>query len=280
MKSVLSMFVVSGLAFSVAPVTHASVILSGSTTMTLNEGQANSIGFLNAYFNAGTSRANTLALPAPGNAPINRLSGTPGTIGTSTSPGAPGVPGQVQITDPVRPFGEVPLTGDGRSRQSTTLNFDPSNVLGTWSASNEIAGGAFVSRGSTGEQIALTSMQRWGGPFTGVLIYGDFALRYVPSRAGTTTVGGVRSGLVLTSNIDFLDASFADIGNATITSDGFTLTITGDLLIAPGLTLLDPGAQLGRNFGTFTLTAAIPTPGVAAFMGLGGLLAARRRRSV
>ncbi len=279
MKSVLSLFVMSGLALSLAPVANASVILSGSATMTLNEGQANSIGFLNAYFDAATSRSNTLALPAPGNAPINRLSGTPGTIGTSTGAGVPGTPGMVQITDPVRPFGETPLTGDGRSRQLTTLDFDPANVLGTWAASSEIAGGAFVSRGSSGEQIALTSMQRWGGPFTGALIYGDFALRYVPGRAGTTTVGGVRSGLVLTSNIDFLDATFADIGDATITSDGYTLSITGNLLIAPGLTLLDPGAQLGRNFGTFSLTAAIPTPGALSILGIGGLMAARRRRS-
>lgn len=278
MKTVLSLFVASGLTLSLVSVADASVILSGSATMTINEGQANSIGFLNAYFNAGTSRTNTLSLPAPGNAPINRLSGTPGTIGTSTSPGVPGTPGQVQLVDPIRPFGVTPPTGDGRSRQQTTLDFDPSNVLGTWAASAEFAGGAFVGSG-TSEQIAFTSMQRWGGPFTGVLIYGDFALRYVPGRAGTTTVGGVRSGLVLTSNIDFLNATFADIGNATITSDGFTLTITGDLLIAPGLTLLDPNAQLGRNFGTFSLTAAIPAPGAMGILGVGGLMASRRRRS-
>jgi hypothetical protein len=279
MKSASSLFVASGVALSLAPLATAAVIESGSVAMTLQEGQANSIGWLDAYFTAATSRSSTLSLPAPGNAPINRISGAPGTIGTAVTPGVPGTPGLVEITDPVRPFGEVPLTGDGRTRQRTTLDFDPANVLGTWNASSEVAGGAFILGGGTSEQIALTSMQRWGGPFSGVLIYGDFALRYVPARAGTVTVGGTRSGLVLTSNIDFLDAAFADIGNATITSDGSTLTISGDLLIAPGLTLLDPGAQLGLSFGTFALTAAVPGPGASALLGVGGLLGMRRRRS-
>ncbi len=272
-----SMFVMTLAAASTA---SAAVIHSGTASMTLVEGQANSVGWLDAYFDAATSRVNTLALPAPGNAPINRISGAPGTIGTSTSAGAPGIPGTVQIFDPIRPNGVVPTTGDGRARQRTTLDFDPANILGTWGASSEVAGGAFILGGGAGEQIALTSMQRWGGPFTGVLIYGDFALRYVPSRAGTVTVGGTRSGLVLTSNIDFLDAAFADIGNATITSDGITLTISGDLLIAPGLAVLDPGAQVGRNFGTFSMTAIVPAPGTAVLLGAGGLLVARRRRSV
>lgn len=260
---------------AVGSTASAAVIFSGSASMSLNEGNANSIAWLDAYFNASTSRADTLALPAPGNATINRLSGTPGVTGTSTSAGVPGTPGTVQLSDPVRPFGEVPITGDGRTRQSTTLDFDPANVLGTWNASSDF--GPFVGSG-TSEQIAFTSMQRWGGPFTGVLIYGDVALRYVPGRAGTSTVGGTRSGLVLTSNIDFANAAFADIANATIVSDGSILSISGDLLISNGLTALDPAAVLGTNFGTFSMTALVPAPGAAALLGLGGLLAARRRR--
>jgi hypothetical protein len=143
----------------------------------------------------------------------------------------------------------------------TTLIVDPSNILGTWSPSNDLAG-VFVGNAVRGEQIAFTGMQRWGGPFTGVLVYGDFALRYVPGRAGQPALDGTLSGLVLTSNIDFLDTSIADLANASITSDGHTLSITGDLLISGALNVLDPGAVIGRKFGTISVTTCLAQPDV------------------
>lgn len=244
----------------------AVAISGGSATLTLTEGTANSISVFNAYFDETATRAQTLSDPAPGNAPF-------------TAPSA----GIVQLIDPVRPSGVIPVPypgtpGASRSKQLTTLDVEPSDVLGNWSASNDAI--IFVGNSTLGDQIAFTSMQRWSGPFTGSLLYGDFALRYVPSRAV-----GANSGLVLTSNIDFLGAAYADLANASISVTGNTLSITGDLLISGGLTALDPGAVLGTNFGTFALTAQLvpePTSIAMAAMGAIGLVVVglRRRRKL
>jgi hypothetical protein len=231
----------------------AVAISGGSAILTLGEGTANSISVFNAYFNETATRAQTLSDPAPGNVPF-------------TVPSA----GVVQLVDPVRPSGVIPVPypgtpGASRSPQLTTLDVEPADVLGNWSASNDAF--VFVGNSTLGEQIAFTSMQRWSGPFTGSLLYGDFALRYVPSRAV-----GTNSGLVLTSNIDFLGAAYADLANASIVVNGNTLSITGDLLISGGLTALDPSAVLGTNFGTFALTAQlVPEPASVAMAAVGAV---------
>ncbi len=243
----------------------------GQAVITLEEGRAPSLGWVDAHFTDDRTRGQTLAAPAPGDAPLVRLSGVPGVLGTRTTPGIPGIAGVVQVTDVMRSFGSLPMPqlpetfpgvpGSTRSRQVTTLIVDPSNILSTWSPSNDLAG-VFVGNTVQGEQIAFTSMQRWGGPFTGVLVYGDFALRYVPGRAGQPALDGTLSGLVLTSNIDFLDSSVADLANASITSDGRTLRITADLLISGALNVLDPGAVIGTKFGTISVTTCLAQPDV------------------
>ncbi len=243
----------------------------GEVVLTLEEGRAPSLGWVDAHFSDSRTRGQVLSAPAPGDATLLRLSGIPGVLGTSTSLGIPGTPGVVQLRDLMRPFGSIPtppspdsfpgVPGSSRSRQVTTLIVDPNNILGTWSPSNDLAG-VFVGNSVRGEQIAFTSMQRWGGPFTGVLVYGDFALRYVPGRAGQLALDGTLSGLVLTSSIDFLDTSVADLANASITSDGHTLNITGDLLISGAMNVLDPGAVVGRKFGTISVTSCLAQPDV------------------
>ena len=161
----------------------AARIIGGSAIFTLNEGLANSIGEFDAYFDDTKERDATLSDPAPGNAPFSETAANPGTI---------------VLTDAVRPFGNVPspypgTPGQTRSRQVTTLDFDPADVLGSWEPSNDDY--AFVGNSLLGEQIAFTGMQRWSGNFTGVLLYGDFALRYV--------FDGSSSRLLIASNIDF-----------------------------------------------------------------------------
>lgn len=240
-----------------AGVVSAATITGGSASWTLNEGLAASIGEFDALFSEATSRADTLALPAPGNAPFTETPADPST-------------GSVTFTESVRPSGAMLITGDGRTRQATTLDFDPANVLASWSTATSAGGGAFVSGG---EQIGLTTMQRWTGPFPGQLLYGDFALRYT----GTD--------LVLTSNIDFANAAFATVGNPVISLlDNDTLQIQGDLLIAGGLGLLDPSAVLGTDFGSITITAdftpAVPEPATLGIFAAAGAAVLRRRRRI
>lgn len=225
-------------------------VTGGSAAFTLTEGAAASIFEFDAYFDATKTRAQTLSDPAPGNAPF---------VETSTS---------VTLSDPIRPYG-VAASIPGRTPQLTTLEFDDSDVLGTWSLSDDAFG--FTGSTTLGEQIALTSMQRYTGPFTGSLLYGDFALR----RTSATE-------LKLTSNIDFVNAEFASIVNPTISVVGNILTISGDLRIDQGLQLLDPGAVAGTDFGDFTLTAtiqAVPEPSALALLGIGALFPLLRRKS-
>jgi len=149
----------------------------------------------------------------------------------------------------------------GRLVQGTTLAIEPSDVLGSWGAASYI--GPFLFGG---EQIGFGGMTRWtldpGTP--GILLFGDWAIRFSPIRAGTLAglTNNVRSGLVITSNIDFPDATFVDIGNVNITVNGRLLTITGDLLISDALIVLGfPESNLGLNIGRFKLSAKIaPAP--------------------
>jgi len=210
-------------------------ITSGSVSLTITEGLANSISEFDAYFDATKSRAETLSDAAPGNAPfVEDAAG-------------------VALNDPIRPYGVVPnpfpgVPGSTRSPQKTTLVFDPADVMGSWTLSNDAFG--FTGNSTKGEQIALTSIHRYTGPFSGVLIYGDFAIR----RTSATE-------LKLTSNIDFLNAEFASITNPVISVVSNTLTISGDLRIDQGLFLLDSTAAVGAVFGSFTLSATIaPVP--------------------
>jgi len=262
---------VIGLALMVATsqFANADVITGGSAAFTINEGKAAAVYEFDALFNDATSRADTLSLPAPGNASFIETPADPST-------------GTVTITDPIRATGAPIITGDGRTRQQTTLNFDPANILGTWSAASSDLG-SFVGSASD-EQIAFTTMQRYTGPFTGVLLYGDFAIRYSPSRAGTqvdtngdTIPDATLSGLVIASNIDFNNAAFADIANASIGFSNNQLTINGDLLVSGGLALLNGGGQ-NTPFGTISVVASVPEPASLVVLSLGVTIALARRR--
>jgi hypothetical protein len=140
----------------------------------------------------------------------------------------------------------------GRALQATNADLDPADILGSWTpATNDF--GMFVIGG---EQIGLGGMMRWTGNFTGKLIFGDFALRYASLRTGAVRHGNTLSGLVLTSNIDFGNAAYADLANVTISPVvNRQFTITGDLVYSDGFAALtgDPG-DAGVDFGNFTFT--------------------------
>ena len=76
-------------------------------------------------------------------------------------------------------------------------------------------------------------------------------LRYAPGR-----VDNVRSGLVLTSNLSFAHAVFADLGHAEISASGGQLLISADILISDALILLGfPESSRGLRIGTLVITA-------------------------
>ena len=255
MKSILALCVVSGLA--VGSATAAEVgIAGGSATMTFDLPTFLGQSPLNTFDAAfGITETRDQLLNLPGNSP-------------SAS--------QIWVTNPVG----TP-SPRGRTIQGSTLTIDPANVLGTWGAVASDFGAFAIG----GEQIGFGGMTRWtldpGIP--GVLLFGDWALRYSPARAGTFagSTTNIRSGLVLTSNIDFASATFVDIGNANISVTGNTLSITGDMLLSDGLIALGfPQSNLGLDAGDFNFTATlVPAPGAAGLLGFGGLLAARRRRA-
>jgi hypothetical protein len=245
--------------FAISPnYLQAEVIISGNAILTIDQSafaSQSSITTLAAWFDNSETRTQLLGNPAPGdgftlpniNHSIN--------VGIIPDPDGPG----------------------GRTIQTSNLDIDPNNILGTWTASSDI--GAFVGSG-TSEQIALEGMQRWLGNYTGQLLFGDFAIRYSPSRVGVVREGNTLSGLVLTSNIDFANAAFLDIADATITSNGASLSISGDLVISDGYKVLDAGALLGADVGDISLTAAIPEPStvVTSCLLVTGMLCAMLRR--
>jgi hypothetical protein len=232
---------------------RGDLVIGGTARFTFDEavsGASTPINTLQAVFVGTQSRAETLSGVGD---PLDSVNGSLKTI-------------TFQIN------GETPAAITGRPNNAqTTLNYNPSDVLGSWTAGTDF--GAFLGGG---EQIGLQSMTRWGGDFTGSLLFGDFAIRHAPGRAN-----GVLSGLVLTSNIDFADATYADLANVTLTASSSSLKITGDLLYSSGFALLtnDP-TDVGVRFGSFEVNAftAVPEPSAAVLLVTIGALSIRRRR--
>jgi hypothetical protein len=161
----------------------------------------------------------------------------------------------VSFTATNLPFPALPSVvsnPSGRTLQATTVDLDPADILGSWTPATSDFGPFVIG----GEQIGLSGMTRWTGDFTGKLVFGDFALRYSPSRTGVERQGNVLSGLVLTSNIDFAHAAYADLANITITPVvNHQFTISGDLVYSDGFAALTSEPEdAGVDFGDFTFT--------------------------
>lgn len=238
----------------------AQVVLSGgSSVLNLNQAQSAAstpVTTVTGLF--GNSETRTFILAAP--------DGT----GMPSFPFPPATPLPLAAAVNIGSF----VNPEGRTIQSSTLNYDPSNLFGTWAPATDL--GAFVSGG---EQIGLEGMTRWTGAFPGTLLFGDFAIRYSPSRVGVVRNGNTLSGLVLTSNIDFANAAYADIANATISSNPSLLSISGDLVYSDGFaTLTGDPTDAGVLFGTFSLTATpVPEPTSMLFAAVGGAAFVVRR---
>jgi hypothetical protein len=224
---------------------RADLITGGSATFTFDQalyGVASPINNLTDVFKGTQSR--TDCLNGTGSDPFDSVVGTEKTITFLINSGTP-----------------ASITGRPNNA-ATTLNYDVANPLTSWGAG--LDSGAFLALG-TGEQIGLQSMTRWTGDFTGVLLFGDFAIRNAPGR-----IGGGRSGLVLVSNIDFPNATFADLANINISATATSLNISGDLLYSNGFGLLTGGVGVGEKFGTFQINAltAVPEPGAVLLVSM------------
>lgn len=209
----------------------AGTLVSGNAVLSIDEaasGANTALTTLVAFFGSTESRDECL-----------NAAGVPFTAANLPFPALPAV-----VSSPA-----------GRTLQATNVNLDPTDILGSWTpATNDF--GSFVMGG---EQIGFGGMMRWTGTFNGKLIFGDLAMRYSPSRTGVVRHGNTLSGLVLTSNIDFLDAAYADLANITITPGAnHQFTITGDLVYSDGFALLtgDIG-DAGIDFGDFSFTGTL-----------------------
>ncbi|MEX0877029.1 MAG: hypothetical protein WD114_06180 [Phycisphaerales bacterium] len=108
---------------------------------------------------------------------------------------------------------------------------------------------------------------------------GNFTIGYDGSR-----VGGDRSGFFVESTTGIAAILFDVATPSLLSADGSGLIIEADLLVSGEFAgfLTDNGlasADLtGADVGDARVSGVVPTPGALAVLGMGGLLASRRRR--
>lgn len=230
-----------GIAIQYGGVTHAGQVTGGAATMTFDIAAINPFLTYTRFYGLLDNQAATLtaAQIQSGTVPI--------------PPGSPSTP-----TNLVHPVNGTTVTNPaGRNRQTSTLDYDPNNVLGSWTVSTN---SGFVTSG--GEQIGFDGVTMnavdplaGGGNF----LWGDFALRRDPTRGG--------DGLVLVNNYGFGFNAF-DLGVSSLAADAAALTITGTLLLSPEWAGAF-GGTAGSNVGSFSMVATVPEPGTMTLAGLG-----------
>jgi hypothetical protein len=230
-----------GIAIQYGGVAHAGQITGGAATMTFDILAINPFLTYTRFYGLLDNQAATLTAAQIQSGTVPIPSGSPSTPTTLLHP----VNGTT-VTDPA-----------GRNRQTTTLDYDPNDVLGSWTASTN---SGFVTSG--GEQIGFDGVTMnavdplaGGGNF----LWGDFALRRDPTRGG--------DGLVLVNNYGFGFNAF-DLGVSSLSADASALTITGTLLLSPEWAGAF-GGTAGSNVGSFSMVATVPEPGTMTLAGLG-----------
>jgi hypothetical protein len=187
---------------------------------------------------------------------------------TATQINTPGV------ADLVPGTGEIPATGlvydvtgstvtnpAGRAIQATNFSYDPNNLTGTASG-----------------QIGLGGVMRFMGNFPGILVSGDYGLKYDATRVGNAAGG---SGWYLLNNYGFPIPGW-DLTDVTAASDPFSLSLSGTLKWSPEVaSAFFTTSDIGQPMGTFTFVAPVPLPAAAWLFGCGvaGLTGMAHRRS-
>lgn len=140
----------------------------------------------------------------------------------------------------------------------TTFSYDSDNFLGTFGGTIEHTGSVFFN--------------------SDTVEVGNFTIGFDGDR-----VGGDRSGFFVASTVGVAAILF-DVGApSTLEAGTGSLTIGADLLVSSEFAGFLVANQLasadltGATVGS-ALVQAVPAPGAVAMLGLGGLLAARRRR--
>jgi len=144
----------------------------------------------------------------------------------------------------------------------TTFSYDPADFLGSFAGSIEHDG-----------QVLFNS---------DTIVVGDFSIGFDAARAGT--LGGLASGFFVQDTFS-LGAILFDIENpSALDATAEELDITANLLVSPEFAgfLIDQGLASsdlsGADVGDALVEGVTPTPATFALLGLGGLVATRRRR--
>jgi hypothetical protein len=231
-----SLLAILSLSFVVGPSARAELITTGNATFVFdNNSPLFQGGFaplaMNRFYGADVVTATAAEVTA-------------GIGGDSIT-----VPGSGLVSEDALLNGGSVVNPIGRSRQTTNLDVNFSNVLATW---------------GIGEQVGVDAVLRtivnpgFGG---GTIVLGDFSLI---NNAGT---------LVLQNNFTFPADAFT-IGSPVFTDLGGGFSVTGDLLVSTSLSFLTSGVvPVGTNAGTFSMVA-VPEPAsialvaASAFVGL------------
>jgi MYXO-CTERM domain-containing protein len=184
---------------------------------------------------------------------------------------------------------DFPQAADVGSGMFSIANFNNSDTAGvydwvqsfsgtTTGSIDGVSGGSFSFQGATTQGVTNNGAQAWfsfdGTAWTDLMI--DFARRGTSTGFNNVTVEMYADG----SSVGVLDT----LGAATSTwvaSNYDISALNGVADAAIVFTFDGASSDTGNNrLDNVTITGnAIPTPGTAALLGLGGLVAARRRRA-
>jgi hypothetical protein len=234
-RYLLSLLAIVSLSLVVGPLARAELITTGNATFVFDNNSALFAGgggplTMERFYGADVDTATATAV-------TNGIGGDPITV-----------PESGLVSEGALLNGGSVVNPTGRSRQTTNLNVDFSNVLGTW---------------GIGEQVGVDAVLR-NSSGLGTLVLGDFSLI---NSSGTLT---------LVNNFQIPLPAFT-IGGPVFTDLGYGFDVSGTLQVSSEfsgfLASFSIDVPPGTNAGTFSMVA-VPEPAsiglvaAGAFVGL------------